>query len=238
MNKFFLFDIDGTITPTREKIDTEFSEFFTDFCLSNRVCFVTGSDRDKTISQVGESLFDLVEYSFNCSGNEVWSKNKLLHHYEWHVDRDLVDYLTHLLEKSKYPTKTGNHFEYRNGMMNFSVLGRNSSAEERKSYIQWDKNTNERLHILNKVKSNFSNVEVFIGGEIGIDIVKKGRGKSQVVSFLREKEKYIIYYFGDQIFENGNDYDVAKLCDHYYQVKNWQDTYEILSYFKEAGVCK
>ena len=54
----FLFDVDGTLTPSRKKIDKEFSKFFSNFCKNNDVYLVTGSDRAKPVYQLGESLYN------------------------------------------------------------------------------------------------------------------------------------------------------------------------------------
>ena len=36
----FVFDVDGTLTPSRGKIDPEFKQFFDEFCVKNNVYFV------------------------------------------------------------------------------------------------------------------------------------------------------------------------------------------------------
>ena len=72
----FIFDVDGTLTPSRQQIDTEFAVYFTDFCTNNKVYLVTGSDRDKTIEQVGEEVYSLAQRVYNCSGSDVWKGNK------------------------------------------------------------------------------------------------------------------------------------------------------------------
>ena len=41
----FIFDVDGTLTPSRQHIDLGFEKYFMDFCEDNEVYFVTGSDR-------------------------------------------------------------------------------------------------------------------------------------------------------------------------------------------------
>ena len=40
----FIFDVDGTLTPSRREIDMDFAVFFTEFCAENKVYLVTGSD--------------------------------------------------------------------------------------------------------------------------------------------------------------------------------------------------
>ena len=44
INKF-IFDVDGTLTPSRGIIDLNFKMFFNTFCLDNDVYLVTGSDK-------------------------------------------------------------------------------------------------------------------------------------------------------------------------------------------------
>ena len=234
----FLFDIDGTLTYSRQKIDTDFENFMFDFSSVNKVAFVTGSNMEKTVEQIGERLFKKVDYSFNCAGNEIWQHGVLIHKNVWEPPQLLLDYLDRLLEKSKFQNKTGKHIEVRNGMVNFSIPGRNSDSDIRKKYVQWDRSTLERFHLQEKLSNRFTNLDIFLGGDTGLDIYPKGKSKEQVLEFLKVKEKEKTYYFGDQIFRYGNDYGIAMKCDHRYSVKNWKDTFEILHFLREAGYCE
>ena len=49
--KKFIFDIDGTLTPSRAQVDPEFKDFLIDFAWATDSYFVTGSDRQKSIEQ-------------------------------------------------------------------------------------------------------------------------------------------------------------------------------------------
>lgn len=237
--KKFIFDVDGTLTPSRKKIDPKFEPFLTDFCANNKVYLVTGSDRQKTVEQLGDKILELVQISFNCAGNEVWQGTKMISKETWEPSGEIISYLEHLLEKSKFESRAGNHIELRNGMLNFCIPGRNSNEDQRQEYIAWDKSTLERLHLIEKLKHRFfTQIDAYIGGETGIDIFPKGFGKKQAISKIKTKSSDILYYFGDQVFENGNDYDAAILCNHYYNVRDWTAVYEILEYFTEAKVCK
>lgn len=237
--KKFIFDVDGTLTPSRKRIDPKFETFFLDFCSNNKVYIVTGSDHPKTLEQLGEHILKRVQVCFNCAGNEVWQNEKIVSKESWEPSQEIISYLENLLEKSKFPIRTGNHIEIRNGMLNFCIPGRNSNGEQRQQYIEWDKSTSERLNLIEKIKNKFGNViDSYVGGETGIDIFPSGSGKKQVISKIKTKPSDILYYFGDQVFENGNDYDAAILCNHYYNVRDWSVVHEMLSYFIEARVCK
>ena len=126
MNKF-IFDVDGTLTPSRGIIDKEFGEFFKKFADTNYVYLVTGSDYNKTVEQCGEDIIMSVKRVYNCSGNDVWEKGKNIYTNEWHLPAEAEGWLLQELRYSNFPLRTGLHLEHRPGMCNFSVVGRNAT---------------------------------------------------------------------------------------------------------------
>ena len=40
----YIFDVDGTLTPSRSKMDKEFLEFFTNWIATHNTTLVTGND--------------------------------------------------------------------------------------------------------------------------------------------------------------------------------------------------
>ena len=52
----YIFDVDGTLTPSRGRIDKDFEKFFLDFTKKHNVYLVTGSDYEKTEEQLGEEI--------------------------------------------------------------------------------------------------------------------------------------------------------------------------------------
>jgi len=142
-----LFDVDGTLTPSRGTMNPKFKQYFLNFQKKFKVCFVTGSDSAKTIEQVGSDVFAAAQYSFNCSGNEIYKNGKLQSTTGWTAPDTLIDYLEICLEHTHYTEKCGNHIERRPGMVNFSVVGRDATQEQRDLYYEWDKKHNERSQI-------------------------------------------------------------------------------------------
>lgn len=205
-----------------------------DFVRDNAVCFVTGSDSAKSVEQVGEDLFNAVEYSFNCGGNELWKNGILVHRNEWQPSPSVLAYLQETLVKSKFSIRTGTHIEPRSGMMNFSIIGRGANLEQRALYIVWDKSTNERQVIRDDFERIFPDLEIVIAGETGLDIYPRGKDKRQVVDFFAQCDpKTPLVYFGDQIMPGGNDYEIATRCDSFYHVKSWVETYDVLLKMKK-----
>lgn len=222
-----LFDVDGTLTPSRGLMDPDFKQFFKK--LPN-FSLVTGSDFPKTIEQVGLDIFNLAEYSFNCSGNDVYSKGKHIAKNNWKPSTDLLDYLSKCLEKSSYPEKYGNHIEIRTGMLNFSIVGRNAIGKQRKDYYNWDVQMLERDRICRGIKSHFPELCAEVGGETGVDIYQVGNDKSQCLKYFGGQP---IHFFGDSCHVGGNDYSIASKLESrsdckVSKVKDWAETWEIL----------
>ena len=124
----YLFDVDGTITPSRGVMDPDFKKFFKQIPEYN---LVTGSDIDKTLEQVGQDVFDNAKFSFNCSGNDVYQRGAALARNAWIPNQDVLDHLNKCLQTSPYEHRFGNHIEQRPGMLNFSIVGRNAVGKQR-----------------------------------------------------------------------------------------------------------
>ena len=235
MNKF-IFDVDGTLTPSRGVIDSKFKEFFNEFCRNNQVFLVTGSDKPKTVEQIGEDTYNLCHTVYNCNGNDVWQSNKHVRTNDWILPEKPHEWLSNILTDSDFPVRTGLHFEHRPGMVNFSVVGRNATAEQRAHYVKWDKDTSERDNIAGWFNAIFPELEAKVGGETGIDIAPKGADKSQVAKDFDPED--VTYFFGDRMDPGGNDYPLAQVVDYHRHVAGWQQTWEYLQIFQEQGIAK
>ena len=221
----YCFDVDGTLTPSRSSMDETFRKEFIEFAKKNEVCLVTGSDYPKTLEQVGQEVIDNCKFIFNCCGNEVRSKGHIRYQSTWKAGGLLYLALEYEKRHSDFPVRTGKHIEDRIGMVNFSVVGRNATREERAQYVEWDNKTNERQNIAAKLRKRFPELDCSIAGETGLDIHPKGKDKSQVKEWILGK----LVFFGDKCEEGGNDYPLAKVADVVYNVNSWKETQEKLA---------
>ncbi len=233
--KKFIFDVDGTLTPSRKMISFDFLPFFYDFILENEVYLVTGSDKQKTYEQVTPGIYDSCVRVYNCSGSDVYEGDKNVYRDTWELPKKLENFLRDELDYSKFPIRTGKHIEKRPGNVNFSILGRGGGVnfEEREMYVEWDKDTNERADILDRLKNEFPDLSIAAGGQTGLDIGPLGSDKSQILRDFSEDDE--LYFFGDKMDKGGNDYTLAeavkKRGGHVYHVKDYHDTMNILRKF-------
>ena len=228
----YIFDVDGTLTPSRGRMNNEFANWFEHFATHNAVYLVTGSDREKTLEQIPEYIYNLCITVYQCSGNDVWQQGKNLRTSDFKLDDILFQDLINELEISKFHTRTGNHIDERPGLANFSVLGRNASLEDRFLYRQWDEHKNERQNICERLRKKWPNYNFQIAGETGIDITAKGSTKAQILTDFDPDDT--LYFFGDKCKYGGNDFEIASDViarlsgNKVFEVNDWEDTWSIL----------
>ena len=234
MNKKYIFDVDGTLTPSRQQIDSDFEKYMLDFSDKEEVYLVTGSNREKTIEQIGNDLFQKAKRVYNCSGSDVYEGDINVYRDEWEIPSDVEEFLLDELHHSKFPVRTGTHIERRPGGINFSILGRGQGVvlEERDEYVKWDRKHDERKNIARKIKERFPNLEVQVGGQTGLDISPLGSNKGQI---LRDFDKDdFLYFYGDMMAEGQNDFPLANIIrtkelGFTYHVHSFEHTWDILS---------
>lgn len=223
----YVFDVDGTLTPSRLIIDAEFKKFFVKWIEDKNVYLLTGSDHEKTIEQVGEEIWTNVTESHQCGGNVIFRKGELIEASKWKPSKSLLDTCQNLIDISSYKIKAGNHIETRVGLLNISVVGRDCTQKQREDYYEWDKENDEREFMCRAITKMFPDLEASAGGQISVDIHEFEKNKSQI----RKRLDGDIHFFGDKTMEGGNDYPIANILtkpDKVFQVDDWEHTYKLL----------
>ena len=220
-----MFDVDGTLTDARKPIDPEFRKFMLEFIDKHKCMIVTGSDRPKTIEQIGLELTNTFHRVYHCSGNHVYVGAKEVSKNDWMLNTEQYNFLENLLDSISYNEKTGNHIEQRTGTANISIVGRNANWDQRSRYAEWDCKNKGREFIAEAYNNKFSDSVATVAGETSIDIYKKGCDKSQAVL---EQEGTTIF-FGDNCYPDGNDFTAAEASTHFHQIdEGYNQTWKIL----------
>ena len=235
----YVFDIDGTLTPSRLPINKEFEKFFLEWMEEKNVYFVTGSDKDKTVEQIGEKIWKKATRCYQSCGNAVYENGKLIKQLDFKLDKDLKSMLTILQFQSDWTELYDNHIEERIGLINFSVIGRTCPQDARERYHKWDEENQERKTYCDIINSNFPKLEATIGGQISIDIYPKGKNKAQILDDLED-----VTFFGDKCGFGGNDFPIVERLHVdrklgksnrrwvIHDVTGWEKTFEILKGIK------
>ncbi|MFA6408100.1 MAG: HAD-IIB family hydrolase [Candidatus Paceibacterota bacterium] len=219
MNKLIIFDLDGTLTESKQPLTSEMANQLTRLLAETRVAVVSGGALPQFISQVVDKIpadANLAHlYILPTSGaalyeyhNSDWKKiyEERLTEKEAHAidaamrtaaaETDLIDF-----SKPAY----GERIEYRGGQVTLSALGQHASLEEKR---KWDP-THEKRHLLQAaIAARLPEFSVGIGGITSIDVTKRGIDKAYGVHQLCERlhiPEHEALYVGDELESGGND---------------------------------
>ena len=222
----YVFDVDGTLTPSRSVMDPEFKQFFIEWIKHKPVYLITGSDYPKTLEQVGRDLCESVTGVYNCAGNQLHRAGVQEYARTFSLTPEQMGFLNGLLAASTWPIRTGQHIEDRLSLVNFSTVGRGATAAERELYSAWDSSTGERRRLAVLIESVYPELAATVAGATCIDIYTKGWDKSQIAADITS-----MVFFGDMTQQGGNDHTIAKAAGRVHTVRDWRDTQKILQDF-------
>ena len=239
MKTIYLFDVDGTLTPAKSRMDKTFAKEFHEWQEDKLVYIVSGGSFPRIIEQLGSKVVENVQGVFACMGNVYYKRREaerewtLVYENKFKVLSRKVFFrdLTTIVNESSYHTKTGRHYEERTGMVNLSDVGRKADQEQRSAYEEYDAGLKEREKIVSKLAYKYPELDFVVGGAVSIDIFNRGNDKSQVVTrvFKDELENRRVKFFGDRTYFPGNDYSLAEILRNHpngevIAVETWEDT--------------
>lgn len=219
--KYFFFDLDATLTPSRQEIKPEMAEFLP--TLGRTIIVVSGSKNSQIRKQIGELEVFLLGQNGNQaidqSGKILWENRLSLE------EKDVVlEHINTILPQLDYHIPDRNDLiEDRGSQISFSIYGHNAPPEDKK---KCDGDFKKRRMLLETFPFISDSMEVQIGGSTCFDYFRKGLNKGTNTKRLIEAMDWSsdeCVYFGDALFPGGNDETVIGVIDTV-EVSNEDDT--------------
>lgn len=209
--KYLFFDLDGTLTPSRQKIKPEMAAVIPS--LNRTIIVVSGSKNPQIRAQIGNlSIYSLGQngnQAIDPTGNMLWEN--VLSTQEKCV---VMNHINHIRPQLTHSIPDENDLiEDRGSQISFSIYGHNAPPEEKKSC---DGDFKKRRALLAEHPFISDIMEVQMGGSTCLDYFKKGYNKGANVERLIETQgwnKEDCVYFGDALFPGGNDDSVVGVID-------------------------
>ena len=183
-NILVLFDVDGTLTPSRKAVTPATTAFLAE--LRGRVTtgMVGGSDLPKQLEQLGEGVLHMFDYVFPENGLKAFKDGALIGQTSFLEKlgeerlKALVNFVLGYLSTLDIPKKRGTFIEFRTGMLNVSPIGRNCSQAERDEFEAYDAQHKVRATMIAALQAKFPdyNLKYSIGGQISFDVFPVVRG--------------------------------------------------------------
>jgi len=239
--KLIAFDVDGTLSQSRSKIDAEMIILLQKLTETKLVAIITGgafSDIEKQVLvEIGindkrnENLILLPTnggalYIFKDQWKQIFihklknqEKNKIIE-----AIKNTVGYDDCYNDKNSF----GNKIQDRESEITYSALGEKAPLDLKKA---WDPDGQKKLDIQIKLSRELPEFEVKIGGTTSIDITPRGMDKAFALQKLIEYyklNKEDIIFIGDSIYVGGNDYPAKTFGVDTIPVLNPEDTKKII----------
>lgn len=221
LKKLIVFDLDGTLAPSKSPLDAEMSALLHDLLAIVKVAIISGGAWLQFQKQVLSNLPQdehLARLSilptcgtqfFQYSGQ--WNR---LYAEDFTADekKKIFSSLTNAVTASGFHVEKtwGETIEDRGSQVTWSALGQQAPLEEKE---KWDADFAKRKKIKAILDTAIPEFSIRIGGATSIDITKPGIDKAYGIRKLRDilcislKE---MIYIGDALFVGGNDYPVEQ----------------------------
>jgi HAD superfamily hydrolase (TIGR01484 family) len=226
--KHLFFDLDDTLTRTRSSITQNMKKRLKN--LPQTIVVISGASVQQIRKQIGE---DIECFVLGQNGNSAMFGKEELWHDVLKPDKviEIMDHISSLKLDWDVPDKN-DLLENRGCQISYSIYGHHAPVEEKEKF---DPNQEKRKKLLRDHPLVSDSVEVKIAGTTTLDYTRIGRNKGYHIMRLIEHMKWDkndCLYFGDSLFEGGNDATVLGVIDTE-KVKDHKDTYEKLERFLE-----
>ncbi|XP_075430142.1 phosphomannomutase 1 [Ascaphus truei] len=213
-----LFDVDGTLTPARQKIDPVVDQFLQQLRQRAKIGVVGGSDYSKIAEQLGDrdEVVHKFDYVFAENGTVQYKDGVLLsrqaiqNHLGEELLQDLINFCLTYIALLKLPKKRGTFIEFRSGTLNISPVGRSCNHEERIEFSELDKKERIREKFVAALQREFAGkgLRFTRGGMISFDVFPEGWDKRYCLDILANEQFNSIHFFGNETSPGGNDYEI------------------------------
>lgn len=231
-NILLLFDVDGTLTPSRLDVEDDMDQYLQSLREKVTVGLVGGSDLAKISQQMLpatmrskgcdaiETCVNRFDYVFAENGLVAYkdggllAKQSLVNHLGEEKIQRFINFCLGYMSKLVLPVKRGNFIEFRNGLINVCPVGRSCSQAEREQFNAIDQELKIRQKFIAELEKNFGpnssdplGLVFVIGGQISFDAYPKGWDKTFCLNFVGDSFKEI-HFFGDKTDLGGNDHEI------------------------------
>jgi phosphomannomutase len=235
MKKLIVFDLDGTLAPSKSSVDDEMAALLHDLLGVVQVAVISGGDWPQFEKQIISHLppdADLSRLSLlpTCGTKFYQYKGtwKKLYSEDFTADekKKILSSFHKALDGTGYKVDKvwGEIIEDRGSQITFSALGQQAPLEAK---TKWDPDFEKRKKITALLNTLIPEFSVRMGGSTSIDVTKPGIDKAYGIRKLRDVLEVTLdemIFIGDALFPGGNDYPAKEAGVVSLRVRDPQDT--------------
>ncbi|MBU6370462.1 MAG: HAD-IIB family hydrolase [Patescibacteria group bacterium] len=241
MKKAVVFDVDGTLSESKEPVDPVTANLLYQLLAKKKVGIISGGG----LAQMKKQVLDHLPADADRFENLFLFPEKGGAMYCWNGDDWARIYEKPLAPEDRNAIRTafkkvstgvdflpsehfGPVFEDLGAEVTFSALGQHAPIMEKKP---WDPDAKKRERLKALLEPLLPDFEIEIGGTTSINITKKGVDKAFALEeFCRREHLSIadVLYIGDAIYPGGNDFSVTRTGVDTAIVKDYNETKAII----------
>ena len=235
MKKLIVFDLDGTLAPSKSSLAPETAALMHDLLGIIKVAVISGGAWAQFEKQLLTDLphdSDLANLSLlpTCGTKFFQYDRKWKELYSEDLSAEqrkkIIDSLDRAAGEAGYRADKvwGNVIEDRGSQVTFSALGQQAPLAEKE---KWDPDFSKRKKITAILEKLLPEFSIRMGGATSIDVTKPGIDKAYGIGKLRDTLHLSLkemVYIGDALFPGGNDYPAEQAGVVSIPVKGPDDT--------------
>ncbi len=235
MKKLIVFDLDGTLAPSKSSLAPQTAALLRDLLSIIKVAVISGGAWPQFEKQLLSDLpqdADLVNLSLlpTCGTKFFQYDRKWTELYSEDLTAEqrkkIIDSLDKAAGEAGYRASKvwGDVIEDRGSQVTFSALGQQAPLAEKE---KWDPDFAKRKKITSILETLIPEFSIRMGGATSIDVTKPGIDKAYGIGKLRDTlciSLNEMVYIGDALFPGGNDYPAKQAGVVSIPVKGPDDT--------------
>lgn len=241
-----IFDLDGTLAESKQKVSAEMAEALSTLAKKMKVCIISGGDWPQYEKQLLpslslESLPNILCYPTCASKMYLYQPDS-----GWclkYAELLSEEQIARIISALELATQTlgikpeeiwGPQIENRSSQITFSALGQEAPLKAKQT---WDPDFAKRKLLKAQLEPLLPDFSIRLGGSTSVDItlpgIDKAYGVRKIATFLDFPLKSMLFV-GDALFPDGNDYPVTNTECQWMNVKNPLETLGIIKAITEA----
>ena len=232
MKKLLCFDLDGTLTQHRSKLEKENAGLLAELQRRYKVIMVGAGGCERIYRQMNEFPIEII-------GNYGMQRS-IVENGEFRLTKDEKTYpdKEYFLNIAKYLRKKYGYTEYKgetvqfheSGMVTFPLLGTEADIKDK---IAFDPTREKRRVLYPEVLELFKDYNVYIGGSSSFDFTDKKYNKYYAIKEYAEEYGYNlneILFVGDDFGDGGGDSHVRIFGLDYIEITDYRSVNDKLSF--------
>lgn len=230
--KLICFDLDGTLTQHRSKLEKENREVLDLLEKKYKVIMVGAGNAERIYAQMNEYPIDIIANYGMQESKMIDGKFTVVKQITTEPDKE------YFLEKAEYLRKKYGYTQYKGdslefhatGMVTFALLGTKADVADK---IAFDPTREKRKVLYPEVLELFPNYTVYIGGSSSFDFTEKKYNKyDAIMEYAKENgyKKEEILYIGDDFGDGGGDSHIRIGGMDYIEVLDYRQLKSKLQY--------